>query len=105
MWYCIDCSSSSQPRHAMCIACKEFCHAGHQTFVANDNLPILGVCDCGNGIYSQCDKNDILNKNNPYFESKNSYMDFRFGEMTHNKKQCFCRKDYPYNEFLDHILK
>jgi hypothetical protein len=84
----------------MCIACKEFCHAGHQTMVANDGTPIFGVCDCGNGYFARRDKTGILNSKNPYFDSKNGYFEYRFEEeikkkIIPSKQECFCRKDYP----------
>lgn len=86
MWYCIECSKSAQPFHAICLCCKEICHAGHKTQPVSDGQKILGVCDCGV-------REDIFENRNPlheiFVQKQNSWLPANENPKSH----CFCRFD------------
>lgn len=50
MFQCLDCTNSEDQVLAMCIVCKDTCHAGHRTTALNNGNAISAVCDCGKGM-------------------------------------------------------
>lgn len=108
MWYCVDCSRTSEPEHAVCICCKDTCHAGHNTIPVNQGEPFRGICDCGaKGVFDNSDCQ--INSQNPIiaFDLKHLFPGGVDQDFKNDKERlkCFCRFDWGYNDALQQVVK